>query len=326
MAWLNPDGSFLRGGDWNTLGARLVSSLLWQADGRVIVSGLLWEDYGLVRHSLLRINADGTKDLSFTVANVEESTISGVCYDDAGRLLYSGAIASRCGLVQSGFARLKPGIAPEPQILKSPNPVTYAHPGANIALQVQASGTGVHFRWFKNGVALPNSDSAELFLTAAKTDDTARYHAEATNALGSVLSKGADLVVTTEDFVDFFAWANAQGLTGRDGYMEADPEGDGMTNMLHYAFNIPRGYGGSNPTTVRQVSDADGDFLAIQFSRKTYATDIRYVIDGSSDLQNWQVIASIVPADPAQVTVKDTIPISSTSRRFLRVRIERIYP
>ncbi len=327
VAWLSPDGSLLRGGDWETLGARLVSSLLWQADGRVIVSGLLWEDYGVVRHSLLRLDADGAKDLSFTVANVEESTTSGVCYDDDGRLLYSGATASRLGLTQTGLVRLKPGAAPEPRITQSPA-ASHCAPGATTALRFTAAGTGLHYVWYKDGVAIPNSDSATLSIPAATFADSGRYHAEACNTYGTVISAGAELVVTTETLVSYEDWATNEGLIGSAGYGDADPEGDGVTNFDHYAFKTSRGSGLVGNLNVSTVTDDGATYLAIAFARKTYATDVLYRVEATSDLTawNWESVQTVPTGTPAEITVRDTKPINDASQRFLRVVVERVYP
>lgn len=327
IAWLDPDGALLRGGNWNTLGARLVSSLLWQADGRVVVSGLLGEDYGVVRHSLLRLYPDGTKDLSFAVANVEESTTSGVCYDAEGRLLYSGASASRCGLVQTGLARLKPGSAPEPRITLSPVD-SHCAPGATATLRITAAGADLHYVWHKDGVAIPNSDSTTLSISNASFADSGRYHAEASNPFGAVISAGADLVVTTETLVSYEDWATNEGLTGSDADADADPEADGVTNFCHYAFKTARGSGSAGATRVSTATDDGATYLAITFTRKTYAPDVRYHIEATSDLTawNWEELEVLPAASPAEVTVRDTMPVTSTAQRFLRVRVERYYP
>ncbi len=327
IAWLNPDGSFLRGGVWDTIGASLISSLLWQADGRVVVSGLLREDYGVVRHSLLRVDATGNRDVSFAVANVEESTTSGVRYDDTGRLLYSGASASRLGLKQAGLARLKPGFAPEPRITQSPA-ASHVAPGATATLHLVASGTDLHYVWYKDGVALPNSDSATLSIPAATLADSGRYHIEVSNSYGSVLSAGADLVVTTETLVSYEDWATHEGLTGSDADADADPEGDGVTNFDHYAFKTPRGSGRVGELNVSTVADGDAAYLTITFTRKTYATDVRYRVLATSDLTawNWKLVQTVPTGTPAEITVRDTTRITDVSQRFLRVIAERVYP
>lgn len=116
-----------------------------------------------------------------------------------------------------------------------------------------------------------------------------------------------------------------EGISG-DG---ADPEGDGLPNLLEYAF-------GGRPAAFTPryrlplVGERDG-FLTITFPRLRDANDIIYRVEVSADLAEWVEIwnSGDVPfPDPqfniAPTTVADAEPLAGTGKRFLRMRVERL--
>lgn len=130
-------------------------------------------------------------------------------------------------------------------------------------------------------------------------------------------------------------------MSGPQSAPGADPDGDGLTNLLEYALNQdPTRYGqGSNPVQTVIRGYADGNYLSIRFTRAPLATDITYIVEVSSDLATWTAVASaangaalsgpgVVSDDGANssahtVEVRDTVEQSASpgQRRFLRLRV-----
>ncbi len=102
----------------------------------------------------------------------------------------------------------------------------------------------------------------------------------------------------------------------------ADPDGSGYPNLLRYAFNLPaRGAVANRPVTQGTATNAGQTYLTVQFNRNAFSTDIRYLVEGTSDLTGaWTTIGTVLPGQPQAVTVTDTLPLG-TGRRFLRVRV-----
>lgn len=118
---------------------------------------------------------------------------------------------------------------------------------------------------------------------------------------------------------------------------EADPDGDGLKNLLEYAFDLdPLADGGANAIT----SGTSGGLLAITFSRHPGRTDLKYEVEASSALANgsWSAIASstggaatvaagasavseITTGAVKRVTVADAASAAGEQRRFMRVRV-----
>ena len=106
----------------------------------------------------------------------------------------------------------------------------------------------------------------------------------------------------------------------------ADPDHDGICNLLEYAF-------GSNPTVASVASlpvvSVQNGYLTISFVQRVAPTDVTYAVEVSGDLVNWssgsgyttQVSATSLNAATQQVVVRDNVAVSTTVRRFIRVRV-----
>jgi hypothetical protein len=127
----------------------------------------------------------------------------------------------------------------------------------------------------------------------------------------------------------------------------ADPEGDGITNLMEYGLLLD-----PNASSVAELPSVatGGNHLQLSFRRNTSATDISYIIEAASDLaaapnwapvmtrasgQNWVASDQGATAtetgsgDFVTVTITDSVPIvdpiasQSAGRRFLRLRVQR---
>jgi hypothetical protein len=171
-------------------------------------------------------------------------------------------------------------------------------------------------------------------VTVGLFDHDNRYRATFSNASGVVVPTApATLTVLTSLQV----WRALQGLAADGAQDAANPSGDGVPNLLKYAFNLAPNAGDllvSNRTVLppngtaglpRLTVDATPR-LVFQFVRRKAATHpgIGYVVQTSQDLSAWSALdlsaATVQSIDATWERVTVTDPIS-TAQRFGRVRV-----
>ena len=144
-------------------------------------------------------------------------------------------------------------------------------------------------------------------------------------ALPNVTCTMTLMAVFAAEPTTYAGWRN-ESFTGNDLTDDtvsgpgADPDSAGVTNLQRYAFGLaPRGPV-APPAALGSVLVGPDKFLTLTFARRPTATDLSYVVEGSSDLAGWLAIPAVLSGTP--VTATDTIAIGSTPRRFLRVRVQ----
>jgi hypothetical protein len=134
----------------------------------------------------------------------------------------------------------------------------------------------------------------------------------------SVVSAGAD-VVCVDSRDGFPEWTIAKGLTGAESLPQRDDDGDGISNLLEYAFGMepdcPDAAQSHSPEAwprypiVRYESQPS---VVVEYTRRVGATDLAYFPEGSVGL------TFDVPVPQIQVLWSDGI--------FERVRCQAILP
>lgn len=121
-------------------------------------------------------------------------------------------------------------------------------------------------------------------------------------------------------------WVAEHELDGSQSGMEADPDGDGIENLLEYAL-------GSDPLApsvfdlpIQSIVNVGGeDYLTLTFTRPVGIAGVDYVVEESADLVDWDSgpveLASSVEDGLKIVTYRDSMPMTENERRFLRLRV-----
>jgi phosphatidylinositol-3-phosphatase len=131
----------------------------------------------------------------------------------------------------------------------------------------------------------------------------------------------------------YSTWASAKGLTAANAANALDPDRDGLTNLIEFAFNLnplspdsrlvlPGGTTGLPNVALAPV--AGGRSLEISFLRRKGVSGISYTAQFATNFVGWTpgLAPSVVSvdADWERVTVRDAAGVTE-ARRFARVLI-----
>lgn len=156
----------------------------------------------------------------------------------------------------------------------------------------------------------------------------------ATDANGLFFEKAFVITVTDVTEIDpgFASWTNAAGLSGTDAEPTAAPFGDGVPNLLKYAFNMNAAgpdasvltLGGTSGLPRVAVDTTDGQtVIAFEFLRRRTGS-LAYEAQESTDLADFTPLVGTVstaPIDDDWERVIITPAASASPTRFFRVRV-----
>jgi len=103
-----------------------------------------------------------------------------------------------------------------------------------------------------------------------------------------------------------------------------DMDHDGLLNLMEYAIGTNGTVQNGNPQVVSLASVNTDQYLRISIPKNPVATDVTFTVEATSDLQNWSSVGLVTEVNTStQLTVRDSVPMGSGVRRFMRVRLVR---
>ncbi len=220
------------------------------------------------------------------------------------------------------------GPPPSPVIVGSPYSFTFIASG-NPAPTFGISGT------------LPpglNLSAAGILSGTATAGGTGSFPGITVTASNGVLPNATQTfaLTTATQASNYIASFN---LTGGNAALNFDYDGDGLTNLLEYALNLDPTVASVLGLPVVTLKNYGGtQYLSMTFTRSSLATDLTYIVQGSSDLTSWTdlgtstaggattgsgFVAETGSAPTFTVEVRDTVPYNPSvmATRFLRLKV-----
>lgn len=210
-----------------------------------------------------------------------------------------------------------------PQITAQPVGATKNY-GESVTFSVTATGTPTPtYQWKKGASDIPLATSASYTIPSVTLNDAADYTVVVTNGAGSVTSDVATLTVNS----GYAAWRAAKFTGGEvaDDAISgtaADPDGDGLTNLIEYALDLaPKAVSSSGlPAVAKTATD-----WTFTYSRPADRPDISYTVQYSTNLSTWSTAGTHTrTATGATETWQASVPLGTGSAVFFRLKID--YP
>jgi alpha-tubulin suppressor-like RCC1 family protein len=212
---------------------------------------------------------------------------------------------------------------PPSALVYATNPATYAKDTSITNNMPSSSGGPVDSYSISPSLSAGltfNTSTGIISGTPTAVAATASYTVTATNSVGSTTAT-VNIVVNGPNLD---AWASGYGLTGLTALASADPDGDGVTNLVEYALGLNPTLADSNPIQLSQITVEGSTYLQLSVIRNSAVTNV--MIEGLSagTLSNpdaWSTSTTLIVTDSASVfTVRDSLPIETNSKRFLKLR------
>lgn len=190
-----------------------------------------------------------------------------------------------------------------------------------------AGASGLTYTWSASGpgsVTFSSNGSNAAQQTHATVSQSGAYTftVTITNQAGQTVSSTANLNVTLTPMdqwrvQQFGANATNSAIAGAT----VVNAGDGVCNLLKYAFNIPALT--SNPTSLPTVA-VQGSNLVLTYRQNDAATDLTYSVEQSQDLHHWSTVtptSTVVSDDGSTRVIQASVPMGSSGALMLRLQV-----
>jgi hypothetical protein len=125
----------------------------------------------------------------------------------------------------------------------------------------------------------------------------------------------------------FAQWLD-QNSVGDENQMLAeaslDADGDGLMNLLEYAVGTNGTVSNVDPQVVTMAPVSSQQYLRLSLPKNPAATDVTFIPEASSDMISWTSAGLVIETNTStQLIIRDTVPVTSGAKRFMRVRVVR---
>jgi len=220
-----------------------------------------------------------------------------------------------------------------------PGQFTIARTGTSGALTVffalsGTAGQGTDYATIGSQITIADGNASAIVAVTPLADTLAEgaetvtlsLTANAAYALGTPITAAvtlADLPIDQWRFVQFGPDANNPLIAGPD----ANPDFDGLSNLLEFAFGTSPLVGNASPIVSDTVTIGPDKFLRLTVPKNPTATGVLYEVQANDDLAlplSWSASGLIIELnDATTLRVRDNIPLGAPGGRFLRVFVNQ---
>ena len=194
--------------------------------------------------------------------------------------------------------------------------------GSNVSFTVVATGTPAPtYQWFKDDVLMPGKTSATLVFTDVQLSDQGYFRVMIYNDATPAGSPSRRVLLQVMTPLEVWRQVNL-GTRANTGSAadNADPDGDGVSNLLEYALGGNPGSASSAPSPqISTVRNGNSDYLTLSLTPAV--SDVIYQVEVSADLTTWTSTMLTGLTIGQTYTYTDTVAVNTGPHRYLRLRV-----
>lgn len=337
-------------------------ALLLQPDGKVLVGGTFTTFNGSSANRLARVSSAGTLDSAFVAAGGTTGDIANFALQPDGKVIFCGDFGTFQGQPNGPLPlwRFFAGLPGLPGLVQFAAETNTGIEGTSATLNVTRTGgtlgalsvnystvpgtaTSSDFTATSGTLTWANGEATSKSIVIPITSDALNESAESFKVnLGEALVGGALLGNTQQMTINvttsFGSWLTTyfapleQSNPSISGDL-ADPDFDGIPNLLEFALNLAPKTSTSNGLPTAIIQNVGGtNYLTLTFKRRLPPLDLTYTpmtnatLPGTWNADTVQVGSPVNNGDGTEtVTYRDSVPTNQvgTSRRFMRLEVIR---
>ncbi len=336
-----------------------VYTTLLQGDGKVLAGGGFGHLNSAVRNSFGRINGDGSLDTIFGSGTGSTRYVYDFAMQADGKVILCGDYATIQGVANVTVARLFTGLPGLPGSVQFSAPTYTGGEGSSLSVTATRqggsygavsinygtqAGTAASTRYtpVSGTLSWADGDAASKTFTVPLVNDgiiepDQTFSLNLGIPVGAVIpgSPGTATVTVTTSTPPYVQWQNSKfspsdlldpSISGD----LADPDHDGIPNLLEYAFGFDPKIANSTPYQTVAIQSVNGtNYLTLSFRYVPTATDLTYNPQCGPSMTSWssalmQVGSPVTNGDGTQtLTYRDNVPTSQAAQRFMRLLVTR---
>lgn len=304
------------------------------ADGSMLLAGSFTNIGGAAIRNLALVNSDGTFQNSALLGTGLDANVHFAFANAARSAVYvCGAHTNLNGTAVPRIFRLNAapaGGTSLPLLIVSLTPSQSVPAGANVTLAVVATGTsGLTYQWRREGTNLVAETNPQLLLTSFQTNQTGNYSVVVTDNANSITSSVVTITLAgpSPTFAD---WKADKGLPmGQDGPGD-DPDGDGLSNVVEFAFGTHPMQSLSRALPAnRKHTEGGMEYPAVTFIRRKSLSGANIVVEAFNGIPFGTPAGTTQVGQPEdlgdgteRVTIRGQTPLRDTHHYFFRTRVQ----
>lgn len=139
-----------------------------------------------------------------------------------------------------------------------------------------------------------------------------------------------DELAFTGYLTSYNAWQAANWPSGSgdpNAALTLDADSDGLSNLLEYALATNPQTASADPVVMQMENVSSENYLRLTVAKNPAATDVIYEVQATADLSNpasWSSSGLVIEENTSTtLRVRDNVPVSAGSRRFMRLLVTK---